>query len=292
MTREFTTDRNDTIDYTAHARTDQQDKAGRGRHTEGYENLEPVFAELAALDPGDPRRPRLRAEILRECLPLAEHIARRFAGRGESFDDLHQVARVGLVLAVDRYEVARGSAFVAFAVPTVMGEVRRYFRDSTWSLRVPRRLKEIQQLIGPATERLSHRTGRMPTAREIAEELGLEVGAVTQALVAANAYRTKSIDAVTREDDSSFAPIAETVGADEPCYGLVEQAITVRPLLAELPKRDRQVLIMRYFETKTQTQIADRLGVSQMQVSRILSRTLRDLRARADGTRRAASRAA
>ncbi|WP_431950476.1 RNA polymerase sigma factor SigF [Nocardia lijiangensis] len=250
-----------------------------------YDNIEPWFEKLASLDENDPHRRRVREDIVRMCLPLAEHIARRFAGRGEAFDDLHQIARLGLVQAVDRFDVSRGSSFLSFAVPTVMGEVRRHFRDRTWSVRVPRRLKEIQQSIGPATETLAQRLGRMPTARELAAELEVELTEITQALVASNGYQAGSLDAVTRDgdDDSSARAAVHTLGAEEPCYRLLEDAMAVRPLIAELPERERQVLIMRFFENKTQTQIAERLAVSQMQISRILAKTLKTLRDRALG---------
>ncbi|MFC3964850.1 RNA polymerase sigma factor SigF [Nocardia jiangsuensis] len=255
-----------------------------GSGADSYENVEPWFEKLAALAPGDPGREAVRREIIARCLPLATHIARKFAGRGESFDDLLQIARLGLVLAVDRFDVERGSSFLSFAVPTVMGEVRRHFRDHTWSLRVPRRLKEIQQRIGPAVEALSQSLGRMPTAREIAADLELDLAEVTQAMVASNAYQTNSIDAASN-DDGENTPLAlrDTLGSEEPSYQLLEDAIAVRPLLAALPEREREVLIMRFFENRTQTQIATHLGVSQMQVSRILTRTLAALRAQALG---------
>ncbi|MCM6778077.1 RNA polymerase sigma factor SigF [Nocardia sp. CDC159] len=243
-----------------------------------YDDIEPWFDKLAGLAADDPHRGHLRDEVIERCLPLAEHIARRFAGRGESFEDLLQVARVGVVLAVDRYDVTRGANFLSFAVPTVMGEVRRYFRDNTWAVRVPRRLKEIQQLIGPTTEKLAQRLGRMPTARELAEELEVEVTEITNALVAANGYRTDSLEATVDDGEDSPTPLRDSLGSEEPCYELVEQAMAVRPLLAELPERDRRALILRYFEAKTQTQIAEELGVSQMHVSRILAKTLQTLK--------------
>lgn len=252
---------------------------------DSYDNAEPWFEKLASLDENDPHRQRLREDIVRMCLPLAEHIARRFAGRGEAFDDLHQIARLGLVQAVDRFDVSRGSSFLSFAVPTVMGEVRRHFRDRTWSVRVPRRLKEIQQLIGPATDTLAQRLGRMPTARELAAELDVELTEITQALVASNGYQAGSLDAGSRDndDDGSSRAAVETLGAEEPCYRLLEDAMAVRPLIAALPERERQVLVMRFFENRTQAQIAERLGVSQMQISRILAKTLKTLRERALG---------
>lgn len=279
MKREFTTDGNDT--------------ASRTRGGDSYDNIEPWFEKMAAMDEGDPHRAALREEVTRRCLPLAEHIARKFSGRGENYEDLLQIARVGLVLAVDRFDVSRGSSFLGFAVPTIMGEVRRHFRDNTWSLRVPRRLKEIQLRVGPATETLSHRLGRMPTAREIAEELDVDLGEVTQALIAGNAYQANSLDAAGREEgDGAPQSLADTLGSEEPCYDLLEQAMAVRPLIAELPPRDRQVLVMRFYESRTQSQIAEELGVSQMQVSRILARILKDLRERALGPEELVSSAA
>lgn len=256
------------------------------RHIRGsgdsYDNIEPWFDKLAAIDANDPHRLEVREEIVHLCLPLAEHIARRFAGRGELFDDLLQIARLGLVQAVDRFDVSRGGSFLSFAVPTIMGEVRRHFRDRTWAVRVPRSLKEIQLRLGPATEELSQRLGRVPTARELAAELDVELTQVTQALIAGNGHTSNSLDSVAREDDENSSPaIADRIGDDEPCYQLLEDAMAVRPLIEALPERERQVLIWRFFGSMTQTQIAERLGVSQMQVSRILSKTLTTLREQA-----------
>jgi len=255
----------------------------RRRHgKDSYDDIEPLFAKLAAVPDDDPKRELLRREVVDRCLPLAEHIARKFAGRGESFDDLLQVARLGLMHAVDRFDVERGSSFLSFAVPTIMGEVRRHFRDNTWSVRVPRRVKEIQLSLGPTIETLSQRLGRVPKASEIAEELDLDLVEVTQGLIAGNAYQTSSIDSVVADDsENTPLPLMDSLGTDEPSYGWVEDYLAVKPLLSELPERERQVLMMRFFESKTQTQIAERLGVSQMHVSRILSRTLGWLREQA-----------
>ncbi|NNH70631.1 RNA polymerase sigma factor SigF [Nocardia uniformis] len=259
------------------------------RPSDTYDNIEPWFEKLAAVEPDDPHRKQIREHILELCLPLAEHIARRFTGRGEEFDDLNQIATLGLVLAVDRFDVTRGSSFLSYAVPTIMGEVRRHFRDHTWSVRVPRRTKEIQRSIGPAVERLSHRLERMPTAREIAAELDVEITEVTQALIAGNAYKAQSLDAVIQhEDDSGTNAALDSLGTEEHCYELTEDAMAVRPLIAALPERDRRVLDMRYYQHMTQTQIAEQLSVSQMQVSRILSRTLATLRKQALAEPRAA----
>ncbi|MBF6203097.1 MULTISPECIES: RNA polymerase sigma factor SigF [Nocardia] len=263
---------------TAH-RTATPRRTRRG--TDSYDGIEPWLEKLSAMDDSDPGRPQLREAIVRRCLPLAEHIARRFVGRGENYEDLYQIASVGLVLAVDRFDPARGPSFLSFAVPTIMGEVRRHFRDHSWAVRVPRRIKEIQLSIGPAVEKLSQRLQRMPTALEIAVELNIDLLEVTQALLAGNAYSTNSIDAVIEDDDTGSAPIAETFGAEDPSYELTEEALAVAPLLAELPEREQRVLRMRFFEGRTQAQIAAVLGVSQMHISRVLSRTLADLRERA-----------
>lgn len=173
----------------------------------------------------------------------------------------------------------RGSRFLSFAVPTIMGEVRRYFRDSTWAVRVPRRVKETQVRLGVAIEALAQRLGRMPKARELAAELEVDEGELTQALLAANAYQSSSLEAAC-PDDGENAPLAmlDALGAEETGYEHVDQLLAVRPLIAELPDRERRVLTMRFFESMTQNQIAERLGVSQMQVSRILSKTLARLR--------------
>lgn len=261
--------------------TTTQNTTARRSHSRGdsYDNIEPWFEKLRAMPHDDPHYDDLREEVIRLSLPLADHIARKFTGRGEQFDDLEQTARVGLVLAVDRYDVSRGSSFLSFAIPTIMGEVRRHFRDHTWAVRVPRRLKEIQLRIGPATEELSQRLGRLPNARELADELEVDLIEVTRTLVAGNGYQTNSIDGVTQDDrDNSSQPITDTLGVEEPCYQLTEDAMAVRPLIAALPDEERRVLIMRFYESRTQNQIAEALGVSQMQVSRILARTLRSLR--------------
>jgi RNA polymerase sigma-B factor len=253
---------------TAHAR----------RGTDNYDHLEPLFAQLAELDMDDPRRVTLREALIGRCLPLAEHIARRYAGRGENFDDLLQTARLGMVTAVDRFDPHHGATFLSFAVPTIMGEIRRHFRDFTWALRVPRRLKEIQQSLGPAIDMLLQRLGRMPKAREIAEQLGVGVGDVTLAMIAHNGYQTSSIDATADYDNDNAAwSLLDVLGVEEPDYRTIEDCLTVKPLIAALPEREREVLYMRFFEAQPQTRIAEHLGVSQMHVSRILAKTLKSL---------------
>ncbi|WP_082392940.1 SigB/SigF/SigG family RNA polymerase sigma factor [Nocardia arizonensis] len=256
---------------------DKADRRRRGR--DSYEGIEPVLTEFSRLDDGSPRWWALREQIVRRCLPLADHIARRFTGRGEAYDDLHQVARLALVLAIDRYDPDRGDSFLAFAIPTMMGEIRRHFRDHTWALRVPRRIKEIQQMIGPTVESLAQRLGRMPTATDIAVELDLDLTEVTQAVLADNAYNTDSIDGTrTGDDDGALPAAADTLGEDDPHYELTAQAMIASPLLAELPETEKRVLYLRFFRDWSQSRIAETLGVSQMHISRMLARILEDLR--------------
>jgi len=243
----------------------------------GYDDVAGLFTQLAAAEPESAQHDTLRNELIGRCIPLADHIARKFSGRGEPFDDLTQVARVGLVHAVDRFDVSRGSNFLSFAVPTIMGEVRRYFRDNTWAMRVPRRVKETHLRIGAAVDALSQSLGRSPTAKEIAAELDVDPDEVTQAVIAGNAYQPTSIDAasVGRDTDAS---LLDTLGEEEAQFDRVEEYVAIRPLLAGLPERERRILTMRFFESMTQTQIAQQMGISQMHVSRILTKTLARLR--------------
>lgn len=243
----------------------------------GYDDVAGLFTQLAAAELDSARHTALRNELIGRCIPLADHIARKFSGRGEPFDDLTQVARVGLVHAVDRFDVSRGSNFLSFAVPTIMGEVRRYFRDNTWAMRVPRRVKETHLRIGAAVDALSQSLGRSPTAKEIAAELDVDPDEVTQAVIAGNAYQPTSIDAasVGRDTDAS---LLDTLGEEEAQFDRVEEYVAIRPLLAGLPERERRILTMRFFESMTQTQIAQQMGISQMHVSRILTKTLARLR--------------
>ncbi|GAB0101343.1 SigB/SigF/SigG family RNA polymerase sigma factor [Nocardia sp. JMUB6875] len=252
-------------------------RAPRSRGTDSYDNLEPLLARLAVLDAVDPRRKPLRDELITRCLPLAENIARKYVGRGENFEDLLQTARVGMMLAIDRFDPQYGTPFLSFAIPTIMGEVRRHFRDYTWAVRVPRRLKEIQLGMGSAIEVLFQRLGRMPTAGEIAAELDVDPVEVTQALIAGNGYRSLSIEACFTSDDYESTAMLDLLGAEQSEFGTVEDRMAVKPLIEALPERDRQVLSMRFFDSQSQVRIAESVGVSQMQVSRILSRTLNAL---------------
>ncbi len=229
-----------------------------------------MFRELAELTEDTAPFQRQRDRIVERCLPLADHVARCFDGRGEPRDDLVQVARVGLVNAVIRFDVNAGSDFVSFAVPTIMGEVRRHFRDNSWSVKVPRRLEELHLRLGTATAELSQRLGRAPTATELAQEFDMDRDEVVEALVAGSSYDTLSIDGGGGGDD--------TLGDVDLALDQIENRESLRPLLESLSERERTVLVLRFFENMTQTQIAERVGVSQMHVSRLLARALGRLR--------------
>jgi RNA polymerase sigma-B factor len=235
-----------------------------------------MFRELSKLEPDSPEFRRHRDRIVERCLPLADHIARRFDGRGEARDDLIQVARVGLVNAVIRYDVDTGSDFVSFAVPTIMGEVRRHFRDNSWSVKVPRRLKELHLRLGAATSELSQKLGRAPTASELAAELEMDRQEVVEGLVAGSSYNTLSID--SGGGDEKAPAIVDTLGDIDLSLVQIENREALRPLLAALPDRERTVLLLRFSESLTQTQIAERVGISQMHVSRLLAKSLARLR--------------
>lgn len=245
--------------------------------TSEYTDVIDMFRELRALPEDSTQFARQRERIVERCLPLADHIARRFGGRGESHEDLVQVARMGLVNAVNRFDDTAGSDFASFAVPTVMGEVRRHFRDNGWSVKVPRRLKELHVRIGSVTAEMAQRLGRAPNATELAAELEIDREEVVEALVAGSSYNTLSIDSGSGGDDEAPS-IGDTLGSDDLALEQVENRESLRPLLDALPERERTVLVLRFFENMTQTQIAERIGVSQMHVSRLLAKSLARLR--------------
>ncbi|GLY63964.1 SigB/SigF/SigG family RNA polymerase sigma factor [Amycolatopsis taiwanensis] len=242
-----------------------------------YQQLAPLFDELAALPADDPRRSEIRDKLVTGHLPLAEHIAQRFSGRGVAKEDLVQVATVGLINAVDRFDAARGADFLSFAVPTVMGEVRRHFRDSGWLVRVPRRLKELHLSISAASTALAQRLGRAPTPSEIAAHLSISQEDVYEGLEAGNAYHSMSLDEVLSGDTENLA-LGDTLGEEDSGLEGVENHEALLPLIRELPERERRILGLRFVHNMTQTQIAERIGVSQMHVSRLLARTLEHLR--------------
>ena len=245
-----------------------------------YDDVDDMFRELATLDPNTPQWRRQRDHIIVRCLPLAVNIARRYRQRGQDDDDLVQVARIGLMNAVDRFDVDRGSNFLAFAVPTILGEIRRHFRDHGWALHVPRRLKELHLELITARQELYQHLGRAPTPTELAEHTGVDRDDIVQATIAANGYATRSTLSLIIDDDDD-ANLYDRVGTIDPRLDTVLDVTTVRPLLAALPDRERSILVMRFFQDMSQTQIAERIGISQMHVSRLLSSTLAALRTQA-----------
>ena len=221
---------------------------------------------------------RAREELVERFLPLARNLARRYAGAREPFDDLLQVASLGLVKAIDRFDVNRGAAFSSFAVPTILGELKRYFRDLGWSVHVPRGAQEQALKVQEAQERLTSRTGRPPTVNELAEYLELEVEAVLDALETAAAHHSASLDAPREDRDDESGSLVDVFGQEDARYELVEETATISVAARELSPRERRVLALRFAGDMTQTQIAQEIGVSQMQVSRILRRALTELR--------------
>ncbi len=257
--------------------TERSQTKSRGTPDTGYEHLAPLFDEMAALDENDPGRAQLRNKLVTGHLPLAEHIAARFSNRGVPREDLVQVATLGLINAVDRFQPDRGTDFLSFAVPTVMGEVRRPFRDASWSMHVPRRLKELNLAINAASAELSQRLGRAPTPSELARHLDLSQEQVYEGLEAGNAYHSMSLDEALSPDADSDS-LGETLGETDSALDGVEDYESLRPLIERLPERERTILTLRFFRHMTQTQIAERIGISQMHVSRLLARTLEQLR--------------
>lgn len=218
---------------------------------------------------------RIRDELIADHLGLALALARRFAGRGESVEDLEQIATLGLLKAVERFEPERGLAFSTFATPTIAGEIKRHFRDRSWSVRVPRALQELGLRLTATVGELTNELGRSPTLAEIAVQLEVSEEEVLEAMEANRAYATHSLDAQLPGDDRS---LGDTLGGDEPGMDDVERRMVVDDLLATLPEREQTILRLRFFDGLTQTEIATRVGISQMHVSRLLARSLETLR--------------
>jgi RNA polymerase sigma-B factor len=237
-----------------------------------------LLGELAVLPADDPARQGIRDELVLMHLPLVRHLVRRYRDRGESEEDLMQVGTVGLINAIDRFDVDRGLAFSTFATPTILGEIKRHFRDRTWSLRVPRRMQELHAAVSAATETLSQSLGRAPTVRELAESLSIGEDDVLDALEVRHAYSASSLDAALADDAPGGSSLAETLGADDEALSAIEDREALRPLLAALPDRERRIVTLRFLHNRTQSQIAQELGISQMHVSRLLARSLGELR--------------
>lgn len=221
-----------------------------------------------------------RDEIAMRFVQFAEYLARRFAGRGEPLEDLNQVANVGLLNAIDRFDPSRNVRFSTFAAATIVGELKRHFRDKGWALRVPRRMQEIAVRVNQVLPELTQSFGRSPTIPELAEHLDVSTDDIADAMEAVQAYSTTSLDAPIGGEGK--AP-AESIGSDDPSLELLEEWSSLAPAVAELSPRDRRVLFLRFFRGLTQSEIAQDVGVSQMHVSRILTQTLEKLRRQAQG---------
>jgi RNA polymerase sigma-B factor len=231
-------------------------------------------------DPGcsATERDAAREALVHLHLPLVEHCARRFRNRGEPFEDLVQVGTIGLIKSVDRFDTDRGVEFSTYATPTIIGEIKRYFRDKGWAIRVPRRLQELRMQITAATAELTQTLGRSPTPREIADRVGCSVEEIVEGLESSNAYATLSLDA-NDDSDEGGQSMLDAIGIDDEALEQVEIRESVKPLLESMPAREKKILLLRFFKNMTQSQIAAEIGVSQMHVSRLLSRTLEQLRA-------------
>lgn len=243
-----------------------------------FADVTDMLRALRSLPADSPEYVRQRDRIIARCLPLADRIAQRFARRGETFDDLQQIARVGLLHSVNRFDPDNGADFLAYAVPTMMGEVRRYFRDHAWAMRVPRRLKDLHVRIGTMTPELTQTLGHTPSAGDLAAALEVPREDVVECLVAASAYSLRSLDAPSSDHDDARQALAETLGTQDARLEAITDRESLRPLLNRLSERERLILNLRFFAGMTQSQIAEQIGISQMHVSRILAATLHTLR--------------
>ena len=236
-----------------------------------------LFTALRDPDASEAERSTAREGLVRLHLPLVEHCARRFRNRGEPFEDLVQVGTIGLIKSVDRFDTGRGVEFSTYATPTIIGEIKRYFRDKGWAIRVPRRLQELRMQISSATAELTQSLGRAPTPTELAGAIGCTVDDVIEGIESSNAYSTLSLDAGDSGDDTGMSML-DTMGVDDRGLEHVELRESLKPLLESLPQREKNILMLRFFKNMTQSQIAAEVGVSQMHISRLLNKTLEHLR--------------
>ncbi len=237
------------------------------------------FDRLVALEEGTPEHQYVRNTLIEMNMSLVRYAAGRFRNRGDEMEDIVQVGMIGLIKAIDRFDLTRGVEFSAFAVPYIVGEIKRFFRDTTWAVHVPRRLQEARVTLARATDELTTRLGRSPTVREVAELTSMTEEEVIEARVASNGYNSVSLDAPvgTEGNDDDFA-LADYIGVEDTTMELVEDFHSLAPLMSTLDDRARRILHLRFVEEKTQAEIGKEIGISQMHVSRLLSRTLTHLR--------------
>ncbi len=237
------------------------------------------FGQLATLEEGTPEYSYARNTLIEMNMSLVRYAAGRFRSRGpEEMEDIVQVGMIGLIKAIDRFELSREAEFTSFAIPYIVGEIKRFFRDTTWAVHVPRRLQEARVQLARATEELRGRLDREPTVKELSELMSLPEEEVREARLASNGYNSSSLDATLGGSQDGEAALQDFIGAEDTALELVEDFHALAPLIAELDERDRQIIHMRFVEELTQAQIGERLGVSQMHVSRLLSRCLARLR--------------
>ncbi|MET7476042.1 SigB/SigF/SigG family RNA polymerase sigma factor [Streptomyces sp. NPDC005648] len=276
---------------TSRPGTQTRPTASSARRHDDAPDTADLFVRLAALEDG-PERDAIRDELVTAWLPMAHRIAGRFRDRGESVEDLRQVAALGLVKAIDRFDPERG-AFESYAVPTITGEVKRHFRDRMWALRVPRRVQELRNKVRVARRELTQTPGSPePTVADLAAHTGLTEDEISAGLEALESFSTLSLDAELSGDEDGYS-LADTLGASDSSYDVVIDRESAKEGLRRLPERERAILYMRFFEDMTQSRIADQLGISQMHVSRLISRSCARVRAEAmdqqnrrDGRRR------
>ncbi|MGW6919341.1 SigB/SigF/SigG family RNA polymerase sigma factor [Kitasatospora sp. NPDC054939] len=246
---------------------------------EARELSDALFDRLAALPRESHAYSYVRGTVIELNMPLVRFIAARFRHRSEAMEDILQVGTIGLIKAVDGFDRRRGVEFVTYAIPTIAGEIKRFFRDTSWPVRVPRSMQELYLLVTRGSDRLEQELGRLPRPEELAEDLGLTVEQVTEGLVAGRVYRPNSLDSLREQDtDESGSALLDRLGECDTNLELAEFRTAVRPLLGRLPEREQTVLLLRFWGGCTQSEIAGRIGVSQMHVSRLLSSTLTRLR--------------
>ncbi|MFI9122245.1 RNA polymerase sigma factor SigF [Streptomyces bikiniensis] len=234
---------------------------------------------LAVLEEGTPEYQYARNTLIEMNTSLVRYAAGRFRSRGaDEMEDIVQVGTIGLIKAIDRFELSREVEFTTFAIPYIVGEIKRFFRDTSWAVHVPRRLQEARIELARATEELRSRLDRSPTVKELAELMSLSEQEVIEARIASNGYNSASLDATLSGDEDGEAVLADFIGVQDPAMELVEDFHALAPLIAELDERSRQIIHWRFVDELTQAQIGERLGRSQMQVSRLLARTLNRLR--------------
>ncbi|GEB60023.1 RNA polymerase sigma factor SigF [Streptomyces gardneri] len=239
-----------------------------------------LFARLSELEEGTHDHAYVRNTLVELNLALVKFAAARFGSRSEPMEDIVQVGTIGLIKAIDRFELTRGVEFPTFAMPTIIGEIKRFFRDTSWSVHVPRRLQELRLDLARAGDMLAQRLDRAPTVAELAEELGISAEEVVEGMTASNAYTASSLDAKTEEDEagSGDTTLADRIGYEDGGLTGIEYVASLKPMIASLPARDRLILSLRFVSGMTQSEIGTELGISQMHVSRLLSRTLARLR--------------